>query len=109
MKTLKAPDEYWRLSDEEKKKLLNRCGPDGPLNRVVPNHLLGLSIADQCDVHDLMFIRAENSEELREADEVFLENMMTQIENNPGPLSFGRKLLAYIYFGAVRIYSWFQR
>ena len=96
------------MTKKRRNSLIN-AGPDGPLNRVVPNHLLGLSISDQCDVHDLMFIRAKNSEELSEADEVFLENMMTQIENNPGPLSFGRKLLAYIYFGAVRIYSWLHR
>ncbi|USN48064.1 MAG: hypothetical protein H6626_02940 [Pseudobdellovibrionaceae bacterium] len=109
MKKLQAPEEYWRLDDEEKKKLLNQCGPDGPLNSVVPNHLLGLNISDQCDVHDFMFSKAQNSEDFKEADKVFLKNMMTHIENNPSSLSIWRKMLAYIYFGAVRIYSWFQK
>ncbi len=109
MKKLQAPEEYWKLDNEEKKKLLNQCGPDGPLNQLVPNHLLGLSVISSCNVHDYMFIKARNSKELKEADKVFLKNMMTQIENNPSPVSIWRKMLAYIYFGAVRIYSWFQK
>ena len=109
MKKLQAPEEYWKLDDEEKKKLFNQCGPDGPLNNLVPNHLLGLNISAQCDVHDFMFANARNSEELKEADKVFLANMMTHIENNPSFVSIWRRMLAYIYFGAVRIYSWFQK
>ena len=106
---LQAPDEYWNLEDKEKKKLLNQCGPNGPLNHVIPDHLLGLDIGQSCDVHDFMFSQALNSDDHRLADKVFLSNMMTQIENNPSPISLWRKMLAYIYFGAVRIYSWFQK
>lgn len=106
---LEAPKEYWQLDETEKSKILNQCGPDGPLGSLIPNHLLGLDISAQCNVHDFMFAKAKDDEELREADRVFLKNMMTQIENHPGSLSIWRKMLAYIYFGAVRIYSWFQK
>ena len=56
-----------------------------------------------------MFFKAKNSDELKQADRVFLANLMTQIKNKPSSVSIWRKVLAYIYFGAVRIYSWFQR
>ena len=46
MAQLQAPKEYWELDASERKKLLNQCGPDGPLNYWVPNHLSGLDVSD---------------------------------------------------------------
>lgn len=107
MKKLQAPEEYWQLDDEEKTKLLNQCGPDGPLNSLVPDHLFGLKISSICDIHDFTFTNAKSSEDHRKSDQLFLKNMNTAIEaqTKSKPLVFLRKSLAYIYYLAVRIYS----
>jgi len=104
---LKAPKEYDLLSEKERKELLNQCGPDGPLNSLVPDHLLGLSVAASCDRHDFMFATAESARDFKQADQVFLENMLTQIEESESSwlLKAARKGMAYLYFAAVRIYS----
>lgn len=105
---LKAPDRYWLLTQKEREKMLNQCGPDGPLNLLIPNHLMGADISESCNIHDFMYIKAESKSDLREADRVFLDNMMTQVENGSKFSRFGRKMLAYFYYGAVRAYSWFR-
>lgn len=109
MKKLQAPEEYWQLDYNERRNLLNQCGPDGPLNSLIPDGLAGLDISDVCDIHDYMFVKARNKQELKEADNVFLKNMMKRVKSEPGFKAFWRKILAHIYYGAVRVYSWFQR
>jgi hypothetical protein len=103
---LQAPDSYWKLTDEQKDKLLNQCGPDGPLNKVIPDHLLGLSISESCNIHDYMFGEAIGQQEAKLADKVFLRNMKTQVESkNDRFLTTMRRFLAYLYYVAVRGYS----
>ena len=103
---LKAPREYDQLSEKERKELLNQCGPDGPLNQLIPDHLLGLPIHQSCDRHDFMFARANTADDFRHADQVFLENMNRQIEHSSsGWLKAPRRILAWVYYGAVRLYS----
>lgn len=110
MKKLQAPEEYWQLDDEEKKKLLNQCGPSGPLNSLVPDHLLGLSLKKICDIHDFTFSKSKTSEDYKRSDQLFLKNMNTAIEvqTKSKPLAFLRKSLAYLYYLAVRTYSSIQ-
>lgn len=104
---LQAPKEYFELSKGEKKKLLNQCGPDGPINKIIPNSLLGADISQSCDIHDYMFIKAQNKKQAKVADEVFLKNMKTEIDKKRSSkvLSLFRKALANVYFAATRIYS----
>ncbi len=106
---LKAPDEFWELNDEERKKMLNQCGPNGPLNHIIPNQVFGLDWGMSCDIHDYMFTKARTAQDLKDADQVFLRNMLKQVDAKPDILSFPRKVIAHIYYGAVRIYSWFQK
>lgn len=106
---LKAPEEYWLLTETERKEMLNQCGPNGPLNHLIPNHLLGLNISESCDIHDFMYIKSLSGKDLKKADRIFFDNMMTQVKNGSSSVSIWRKILAYINFGAVRIYSWIQK
>ena len=109
MTPLHAPDQYWKLDEDEKKKLLNQSGPDGPLNYLVPNHLIGLNVSASCNIHDFMYSKARTSKDFKLADKIFLMNLMTQIEERPGVITPWRKILAYVYYSAVRIYSWFHK
>ena len=104
---IEAPEKYWQLTDDQRKKMLNECGPDGFLSVMIPNHLLGLDISQECNIHDLMFIEAKNQEDYLVADEVFLQNMNRKIEANSKSFvgRFFRKILAKIYYAAVRAYS----
>mgnify|MGYP000713132747 CR=1 FL=1 len=104
---LTAPKEYYELSPSERKGLLNQCGPDGPLNNYIPNHLLGTNISRSCDINDFMFIEAKNKKEAELADKVFLKNMNVQIQSEPKSniLNPIRRFFAKIYFYATRAYS----
>ncbi len=107
---LVAPADYWELTEDQKKQIVNQCGPDGPLNSLVPNSLFGLDISDECDAHDWMFVQAKNSRELKEADDVFLMNMKSKVREGTTllPLIWLRESLAHLYYAAVRLYSMAQ-
>ena len=104
---LTAPAEFWSLSEEKRKELLNECGPDGPLNKFIPDHLVGLPIKKSCNIHDYMFSEAKNREDYSAADQVFFKNMNKEIDNGTNNffLKSVRKLFSLIYYAAVRIYS----
>lgn len=107
---LLAPESYRKASEDEKKKVLNECGPDGPLNSVIPNNLLGLDISESCNIHDWMFVKSESQADHHVSDLIFLNNMKRQIEEGTENkfLRFFRKIAARLYFGAVRLYSIFR-
>ncbi len=108
MSQLQAPKEYWSLSQKERLTLLNQCGPEGPLNGLIPDSLLGLDISESCNIHDFMVMKARNRNHLKVADDVFHRNMRSQIKVKPGFKGVWRQFLAYIYFKSVRVYSWLK-
>ena len=42
---LRAPDEYWELTPEQKEELTNGCGPKA-IEAIIPDKILGLSIEE---------------------------------------------------------------
>lgn len=108
---LKAPESFINATNEEKKKIVNSCGPDGVINHLVPNHLLSLSVEDSCAIHDWTFAKAKNQREHIKSDLLFLENLKTQVRRKKSNilLKHLRHGLVYVYFGAVRIYSFFTK
>lgn len=108
---LRAPKSYVEAPLEVKERIVNKCGPDGVINHLVPNHLLGLDISESCDIHDWMFAEAENQRAHQQSDVVFLKNIKTQIRKSKtnSLLKSVRYGMAYIYFGAVRIYSFLTK
>jgi len=105
-KELISPKEYSSLSAKEKKEL-NGCGPDGFLNRLIPDAILGTSVKASCNVHDFTFIKATNQKEHKKSDDEFLLNMLSEIESGKGSKfkKWIRKKMAHIYYAAVRAYS----
>lgn len=105
---MKIPTNMLMATDEEiNHKLLNNCGPGGPLNSVIPDSLLGADISTACNIHDWTYLEAKNEQDHRKSDHLFLENMKTKVRLSKADplLKFVRYGLAYIYYGAVRMYS----
>lgn len=99
--------DYINASNEEKSKIINKCGPDGFINYLVPDHILGLNVESACNVHDWDYSQAKDHKDLEKADKRFQKNLKKIITNetkNP-ILRFLRKGIAKIYYWAVRLYS----
>ena len=66
------PKGYSDLTEEQKKGRLNKCGPDGFVNKLVPDHILGLDVSEVCNYHDFMYVNSKSKEDLKKADELSL-------------------------------------
>lgn len=107
---LKAPENYYNLSEDEKQEITNKCGPNGFLSKIIPNSLLGVDISESCNIHDYMFHHSKDKNDQKIADKVFLKNLNSQIRNkSKGFTSTFRRGMAYLYYYAVRLYSIFRK
>lgn len=106
-KGLLIPESLLKAHKSETEAVFNKCGPDGFLNKLVPNHLLGLDIGDSCNIHDWTFVNSKNQKDHQESDKIFLKNMKSQIKNKKSNLviKYIRYVFSYIYFWSVRLYS----
>ena len=110
MKTLLyAPEEFWECSPEMLKGIIGKggCGPGRIGDKLVPDKLLGLSILWCCSIHDWMFAVGTTEEDRREADRVFLNNMLRLIDSaNSGWLTTAlRRRMALFYYRKVANYG----
>ncbi len=105
---LYAPFSYWNSSKEDLQDHLNGCGPHSLPDWIVPDNLLGTDISRSCNIHDWMFKESKENNDFKKTDQIFLQNMMTEIGKKKSIFNIFRKALAFIYYGAVRIYSSFQ-
>ena len=103
MMGLKAPDEYWELTTEEKNELCNGCGPKA-IEPLIPDSLWGLSIVNACYIHDYMYSGILPRVTKWDADFYFLSNMLDMIDGST--CSWYKRLLrihsAWGYFKLVR-------
>ncbi len=100
---LYAPKTYWRLTPTAKALICNGCGTSGWKGRLVPGHLLWLSIKEACDIHDFMYHVGVTLADKEEADRVFLNNMLRIVEaESVWFLKRIRRHMAVDYYGAVR-------
>ena len=92
-------------------KKLNNCGPGGPLNYLIPDHLLGTKISSSCNIHDWTYLESKDEVEHRHSDLLFLKNMKAEVRAEPAHpvLKYMRFGLAYAYYGAVRMYSFLKK
>jgi hypothetical protein len=76
-----APAGYWTCSDSVRLRIVSGCGPGGGWKALlVPETLWGLSVNEACNIHDWMYHVGETIEEKKEADRVFLNNMIRIID-----------------------------
>ena len=105
-KELQVPKSYFGITEEEKQLITNGCGSEGFLEKIIPDNLIGLDVAESCNIHDWMFHHAKNKHDYKVADETFLENLNAQIKDQGSSLiTLVRKGMAYLYFLVVRAYS----
>lgn len=88
-------------------RICNGAGPAG-WGWIVPDTIWGLSITIAADIHDWMYTLGQTEADRRQADLVFLHNMITLInaKQTSGILRAMRELRAIGYYLAV---SWLGR
>lgn len=102
MTKLYAPEEFWTLPAGIKARICNGCGRDGWKGKLIPDHLLFLSITAACDIHDFMYYIGKTLDDKEAADRVFLNNMLRIIESDSvWILKRSRRHLAVDYYGSV--------
>jgi len=106
---LEAPKEYFELSKDEKRKITNKCGPDGFINKIIPNSLLGLDISESCNIHDFMFHHSKTKEDFKRSDKTFLKNLKKEIKTSNFIMEPIRKTFSYFYYYVVRLYSYIHQ
>jgi len=97
-----APEWYWLLPWAERKK--GRCGPGTSWKeKLVPENIWGLSMTPACQIHDPMYKYGKTIEDKREADRVFLNNMLRLIDAGSANtfMRWLRRRAAYKYYEAV--------
>jgi hypothetical protein len=100
---LYAPTGYWLLTPAEKAVICNGAGPKG-YGWLVPDTLWGLSIKEAANIHDYMYSKEYkpwSNETKKEADRVFLNNMIRLINNASKLLRWLRLRRAQTYYEAV--------
>ena len=103
MTKLYAPEAYWQLSPAAHKAICNGCGTAGWKGKIIPDHLLWLSVRRACDIHDYMYHVGITLEDKEEADRVFLNNMLRIVEaESIWFLRRWRRHLAISYYGAIK-------
>ena len=95
-----APEGYWKLSKEDKKKIkLNKCGGDKITATLVPDYILGVDISEVCNVHDYMYLKGETAEDKKRAEKIFYDNLQVAVNEKKGNgfVRFLRRGIASIY------------
>ena len=77
-----APLTYWRSTKAEKRIVCNGCGPKGWKGKIVPDTMWGLSVTPACNAHDWMYEEGGTGVQKAMADEVFLDNMLSLIDEH---------------------------
>lgn len=96
-----APESYWNLSPEIKSKITNGCGTGGWKSRLIPDTMWFLNIRAACDIHDYMYLVGETENDRRDADMVFLNNLIRLINSGSKLMAPLRRRRALKYYEAV--------
>jgi hypothetical protein len=102
-----APSSYWEASPEVLKQVTNGCGTSGWKGALVPDTIYFLSIKAACNIHDWMYAIGKTLADKKEADRVFLNNMLRIIDhaNSFAFLEGLRRARAYEYYEAVKVFG----
>lgn len=98
---MRAPLSYLEASQEEKDAVCNGCGSKGIGGYIVPDTLWGLSITDDCNVHDWMYYSGKTQADKDHADNVFYCNVCERIDESSMWFKPMRKIRAKLYYFMV--------
>jgi len=96
-----APEGYWKLTPEEKEKIVNGAGPKG-YGWLVPDTIWGLSITEAANIHDFCYAVGTTIDDKIEADRIFMNNMVRLISAGKWWLKGLRMRRARKYYLAVK-------
>ncbi len=102
---LVVPKDYYQAPQSQVDEVTNGCGPAGWKIDVVPDTIYGLNVNGACNPHDWMYEFGETRGDKEYADEIFLDNLNTIIDNKGGYSWFVwlRKRRAKKYYYAVKL------
>jgi hypothetical protein len=83
------------------------CGLNGVKNDLIPDYIIGLNVKDACCIHDWMYGVGRTENDRRNADKVFLQNLLFLIDEAGGSwgLRAARKAMAYKYYLGVLMFG----
>lgn len=90
--SLIAPAEYWTASPIDIERVCNGAGPNG-LGSVAFMTVWGLDMTEPCGIHDWMYHYGRTDQDKVIADDTFLHNMFTLIDQADRELPLGMKWL----------------
>lgn len=103
-----APQYYWDYTEEEKGKLLNKCGGDPLTSSLVPNSIFGTDFSTACNIHDAMYVNGKTAADKRLADDVFDKNLVASVKKNSKGIVKSLKLgVAKVYYWAASLFGHF--
>lgn len=101
-----APESYYRLSEEDKAAICNGMGSaNSILSPIIPNTMYLLDVEECGNIHDFMYYIGKTLEDKKEADRVFLNNMLRVIDAKGGWLVWFRRSRARKYYLAVKYFG----
>ncbi len=111
MEKLFSPPGYKKLGKKQKANICNECGPKGKFAGIFPNTAWGLYIGESCNIHDYQYYVGKNIDHKKEADRIFLNNLIRIVNNAKYSWYTGGKLLKWLRLRRVKKYylavSWF--
>ncbi|MEX2524481.1 MAG: hypothetical protein WD750_05955 [Gammaproteobacteria bacterium] len=106
---LACPQSFLDAPDELRRQVCNGCGSAQAKFDFIPDTVWFLPIRKACDIHDWMYAQGRDIEDKRQADRVFLNNMLRLVERERGivgrllkPL---RRRRALKYYEAVNAFG----
>ena len=87
------------------KEICNGCGTAGWKGRLVPDSVCGVSITNECNVHDFMYEFGVDDTDKKKADRCFLNNMVRKVKSVGGFLLWPRLLLVRGYYNTVKYFG----
>ena len=106
---LECPQSYLDATPAARAAICNGCGSAQAKFDFIPDTIYGMSIKYACWIHDWMYNFGRDLADKREADQTFLENMLTLIERDRTWYRWALKSLmrrrALKYYEAVVVFG----
>lgn len=99
---LLASESYRQATSEQRKAVVNGCGPGGWRVDLVPDNLFGLCITEPCNVHDWDYNEGGDEAKRKEDDIRLYLNICITVLEAGGPLEPARMAGAAAFYRAVR-------
>lgn len=102
MVDLLHPSWWDSIPEDDRRRVMNGCGPAGWKASYIPDTIWGVDVSTACDVHDCEYAYGNSRSS---ADARFLANLCLICADHGGLLTPLRILRAFTFFTAVRVFG----